>query len=93
MELANDFRVNVYTGEPGRGHSPEQMAEMCVNSIMHVSATAHPAIREQAEQFKAKMQDVILQYMKKSVKSDRITVYNALKEAGHPELAEAIRTL
>jgi len=93
MELAKDFSVNVYTAEPNRGHSPEQMAEMCANSIMHVSKTAHPVIHEQATQFKSRMQSVILEYMKKSVNSDRTTVYNALKDAGHPDLAEAIRKL
>ena len=93
MELAKDFSVNVYTAEPNRGHSPEQMAEMCVNSIMSVSSTAPPVIRDQAVEFKATMQEVILQYMKKSVNSDRTTVYNALKSAGHPDLAEVIRKL
>ena len=85
MELAKDFSVNVYTAEPNRGH--------CVNSIMSVSSTAPPVIRDQAVEFKATMQEVILQYMKKSVNSDRTTVYNALKSAGHPDLAEVIRKL
>jgi hypothetical protein len=31
--------------------------------------------------------------MKEAVASDRTTVYNALVDAGHPELAELIRRL
>lgn len=93
MELSPDFRVNVYTGDPGRGHSPEQLAEMCVNSIVHVSASTHPAIRDQAEAFKDKMRGVIEEYLRKAVKSDRVTVYNAVKDAGFPELAEHVRKL
>jgi len=31
--------------------------------------------------------------MKQTVRSDRTTVYNALTDAGHPELAELIRGL
>jgi len=32
-------------------------------------------------------------YMRQAIHSDRTTVYNALKDAGHPELAELIRRL
>jgi len=31
--------------------------------------------------------------MKRSVRNDRTTVYNAIIEAGHPKLAELIRRL
>ena len=93
MELAKNLKVNVYTAEPGRGHSPEQLADMCVNSILHVSRTAHPAIREQAEAYRMQMREVILEHMKKCVKSDRTTVYNAIREAGHPDLAEHVRNI
>jgi hypothetical protein len=39
------------------------------------------------------MESVVVFYMKEAIKSDRTTVYNALKEAGHIELAEMIRRL
>jgi hypothetical protein len=39
------------------------------------------------------MQGVIAHYMKEAIRSDRTTVYNAIKDAGHPELAELIRRL
>jgi hypothetical protein len=32
-------------------------------------------------------------YLREAIKSDRTTVYNAITEAGHPELAELIRRL
>ena len=93
MELAKDFRVNVFTAPPNKGHSPEQITEMCLNEIMHVSKTAHPVIREQAEAHRSRMEKVILRYVKKAINSDRTTVYNALKDAGQTDLAEAIRKL
>jgi len=31
--------------------------------------------------------------MREAIRSDRTTVYNALKDAGHPKLAELIRRL
>ena len=32
-------------------------------------------------------------YMREAIRSDRTTVYNALKDSGNPELADAIRRL
>jgi hypothetical protein len=32
-------------------------------------------------------------YMKEAVTNDRLTVYNALVDAGHPQLAAAIQKL
>ena len=93
MELSPDFKVNVYTADPGRGHSPEQLAEMCVNSIIHVSASTHPAIRDQAEAFREKMRGVVEEYLRKAVKSDRVTVYNAICDAGMPDLAKFVKEI
>jgi hypothetical protein len=39
------------------------------------------------------MEKVVAFYMREAIRSDRTTVYNALREAGHPELADAIRRL
>jgi hypothetical protein len=39
------------------------------------------------------MEKVVAYYMRQAIKSDRTTVYNALMDAGHPELAELIRRL
>jgi len=39
------------------------------------------------------MEKVIASYMKEAINSDRTTIYNAIKDAGHPELAELIRRL
>jgi hypothetical protein len=36
---------------------------------------------------------VVAFYMREAIRSDRTTVYNALKDAGHLELADAIRRL
>ena len=36
---------------------------------------------------------VLVSYMREAIQSDRTTVYNALKDAAHPQLAELIRRL
>jgi hypothetical protein len=60
---------------------------------MVVADTAPMAIREQALAFKDHIERVVAFYMREAIASDRTTVYNALKDAGHPDLAELIRRL
>jgi phytoene dehydrogenase-like protein len=77
----------------GRGFTPDEVAERCVKKLISVSDDAHPAIRDQARAFQRHMEMVVAFYMREAIKSDRTTVYNALNDAGHPELADAIRRL
>lgn len=77
----------------GRGLTPEELAVRCADKLISVSDDAHPAIREQANAFRAAIVHVVTHYMKEVVINDRATVYSALVNAGHPQLAEAIRQL
>jgi hypothetical protein len=92
VEVPDTPIVNVLTTE-GRGFTPDEVAERCVDKIISVSDTAHPGIRDQANAFKKHIEKVVAYYMREAIRSDRTTVYNALKDAGHPELADAIRRL
>lgn len=74
-----------------RGFTPDEVAERCVNKLISVSDSAPPAIRDQARAFQKHMEKVVAFYMREAIRSDRTTVYNKLLDAGHPELAEAIR--
>ena len=69
------------------------MAVRCVDKIVEVGDNATPEIRDQARAFKAHLEKVITFYMKEAIKSDRTTVYNAIKEAGYEKLAEHVRRL
>ena len=92
MNVADDFTVEVHTTQ-NRGFTPEEVAERCADKIISVSDEAHSAIREQAYAFRKRIVKLIEFYLREAVKSDRTTVYNALTDAGHPELAELIRRL
>ena len=76
-----------------RGFTPEELAEQAASKIVAVSSTAPPAIRDQAEAFRSQIEKVISEYLKQAVRSDRTTVYNALQDAGHQQLAELVRRL
>lgn len=84
--------VTVHTTN-NRGFTPEEVAGRCIDKLMSVSETAHPLIKEQAKAFKRDMEKVVAYYMREAISSDRTTVYNALVDAGHPDLADAVRRL
>ena len=92
LNVSDDPIVNVQTTN-NRGFSPDEVAERCVEKLISVSDDAHPAIRDQAKAFQKHMEKVVAFYMREAIRSDRTTVYNALNDAGHPKLADAIRRL
>ena len=84
--------VTVHTTQ-NRGHSPEEIAEMCVNKIVHISQDAPPHVREPALAFREKVKAVVAEYMHRAVQSDRTTLWNVLKKEGFHDEAEIIRRL
>jgi hypothetical protein len=93
FELPQHESVVTVQTTNNRGFTPEELAQDCVGKIISVSDTALPGIRDQARAFERHMEKVVAYYMRQAIKSDRTTVYNALMDAGHPELAELIRRL
>ena len=92
MSLPKDPIVSIQTTK-NRGFTPEEVAARCVDKIVEVGENAAPEIREQAHAFKSHLEKVIIFYMREAIKSDRTTVCNAIKNAGHEKLAEMIRRL
>jgi DNA-binding phage protein len=92
LSMGKNFSVQIQTTD-NRGQTPEEVAERCVNKIIGVSDNAHPALREQAYAYRREMEKIIAIYMRQAIKSDRTTVYNAIKDSGNPKLAEYIRRM
>jgi hypothetical protein len=88
----NEKIIDVKTTD-NRGFTPDELAEQCVQKIISVSDDAHPGLRDQARAFSKHIEKLVAFYMRQAIRSDRTTVYNALKDAGHPDLAELIRRL
>ncbi len=93
LDIPKDEQVVLVNTTDKRGFTPEELAEQCVKRIVSVSDTAHPGIRDQARAFQKHIEMLVANYMRQAIRSDRTTVYNALTDAGHPELAELIRRL
>lgn len=84
--------VFVFASEHG-GHSPEQIAEMCVNKLILISDQAPPEIAQQARALRDRMRDVVLYYVRLAVSEARETTATRLEQAGEAELAKCIRSL
>jgi hypothetical protein len=93
LELERNKQLVSVQTTSGRGFTPEEVAERCVDKLIHVSDAAPREIRDQAVAYKEQIKKVIAFYMREAIASDRTTVYNAIMDAGHPELAELIRRL
>ena len=86
------FDFDVVTSDKG-GHSPDAIAEMCVNKLISVSENAHPAIKQQAEAYRDAMLKIVRQYIKMAMQEDRATMCAQIREAGFHDLADQIRRL
>ena len=75
----------------GRGFTPEELAARAVEKIVSISDQADPLVQVQAHAFKARVEAVILHYLKQAVASEHTTLYNRFVAAGHPELAVLLR--
>ena len=77
-------------GVSGRGFTPEELAENALDRIIHISSSADPVIRQQAEAFRQHIRAVLVSYGKQCVKSNHTTIANRLRDAGHPELTQLL---
>jgi hypothetical protein len=84
-----DGDVKVYTTQ-NRGFTPEEIAERAIDKIIFVGKDSHPVIRDQAEAFKKHIYHVLVQSLEQAVQSDRTTIAQRLRDAGHSELLKIL---
>jgi hypothetical protein len=92
MGFAEPGAVTVMTSSNG-GHSPEQVAELCVDRLIRISDTAPPELAMQARAFREQMLAVVLHYVRMAAVEDRATVVAKLEQAGLEVAAQTIRRL
>jgi len=73
-----------------QGMTVEQIAEMALAKIIYVGKDANPLLKEQALAYKDNIRHVLIQYMKKAIKSNHTTTANKLRKAGHSELTKIL---
>lgn len=77
----------------GRGLNAEELTQLALAKIVFVGPDVPPAIREQAQAYKARIEQVLRHYLAQAVKSERTTVCNILEQAGETRAAELVRRL
>ena len=82
-------QVRVETTQ-GRGFTPEEIAERALDKIIAVGGNSHPVITEQARAFRENIRNVLVFYMKEVERSQRVTLANKFRKAGHPELIKLL---
>jgi len=87
--LLGGTNVKVLTTS-GRGFTPEEMAERALDKIISVGSQTHPAIRDQAEAFRNQIRQVLVYYMKETVRTHHVNLANKFRKAGHPELIKLL---
>jgi hypothetical protein len=95
FEMKLDAPVDVFEVKTtnDRGHTPEEVAELCVNRLISVGDKSHPALQAQARAFRERMLAVVTQYIKMGIEQDRATIGAELTKAGHSDMAEILRRL
>lgn len=86
-----EFSVEVAASNGG--HPVEFWAKRASDKIMSVSDTAPPEIKEQALAFKNRIESVVLYYIKEAVKDNNSMISKTLTDAGHPQLADLLRSV
>ena len=69
----------------GRGFTPEEIAERAMQTVMYISDQTHPAIRDQAHDFRERVKQVLISVMYEAIRSNNTTLVNKFTQAGHPE--------
>ena len=75
------------------GFTPEQVAEMAVEKIIHVSDGTVAPLRDQAHAFKGHIEAILCHYMKFAIEQDRATVCAELRKAVYDDLAKHFRSI
>jgi|TARA_R110002020_G_scaffold241091_3_gene454190 hypothetical protein len=84
--------VVVKTTDAG-GFTPDQVAEMAVEKIIHVSDGTVAPLRDQAHAFRNHIENILRYYMKFAIEQDRATVCAELRKAGYDDLAKHFRSI
>lgn len=74
----------------GRDLNAEELTNMAVDRIISISEQAPMPIREQAFAFREKLHAIILFYMKRAARSERIEISNLLRKEGFHQISDKI---
>ena len=84
--------TNVVISNNG-GHSPEKLAEMALDKIIHVGRKSHPLIIDQALAFKDAIREVLIDHLQKMEEQTIDTLCVKLSANGYNDIATLLRRI
>ncbi len=82
--------VKVHTTS-NRGHSAEELCDMCVDRLIYIGDEIDPVLQSQALEYRDKIKELILHTCRQAQRSERTTMCAQLEEAGLSEAAAFLR--
>jgi len=73
-----------------RDLNPEELADLALRKIISISADTPMPLREQALAFQDKLRAILVFYMKRSARSERLSIADLLKKEGLAQIADKI---
>lgn len=76
----------------GRGATPEEIAHKAARKIINVAdrMDLNDQVKDEARAFQKRIETLLVSVAREAAFNDRVSVYNMVKDAGHPDLAKAI---
>jgi hypothetical protein len=81
--------VKIFTTE-NRGFTAEEIAERAVDKFVYISDSASPEVAQQAREYKEKIRQTLIKYLREAQESERKTIRAKLAENGHHDLSKLI---
>jgi len=76
----------------GRGATPEEIAHRASKKVINIadSMEVPDSVKDEARAFQKKIENLMLTVARETEHNTKATIYNMIKDAGHPELAQLI---
>lgn len=75
-----------------RGHTPEELADLCLSKLISVGEQVDPVLRDQALAYRERIRALLIATCAQAQRSERTTMCVQLEEAGMKEAAALIRS-
>ena len=92
MDLPQHTMIVGVQTTSNRPSTPEEIAARCADKIVYVPAHADQDAQDRATEVKDRIAALVAHYISEAIKSDRAMVYHKLETAGHPGIAELVRS-
>lgn len=93
LDSASDIgQVSVVVSNYG-GHTPEQLADLAIKSILSVRGDPPPPVKAQLVAFHDRLKGVLIDLVQTAQRHERLNIVGKLLKENRPDLAKIIKEL